>query len=77
MVALRRHLEGLLTTENRAKSSLYYGKSCQITTFNVFLYWGLTPIAKKLVWFDWAMKRLLRNKANFDILGGFLSNGKG
>ena len=30
-------------------------------------------MAKKLVCFDWAMKRLLRNKANFDILEGFLS----
>ena len=27
----------------------------------------------KLVRFDWAMKHLLRNKANFDILEGFLS----
>ena len=24
--------------------------------------------------FDWAMKRLLRNKANFDVLEGFLSS---
>ena len=30
-------------------------------------------MAKKLVPFDWAMKRLLRNKANFDILEGFLA----
>ena len=30
-------------------------------------------MTKKLVRFDWAMKRLLRNKANFDILEGFLS----
>jgi len=30
-------------------------------------------MAKKLVRFDWAMKRLLCNKANFDILEGFLS----
>jgi len=29
--------------------------------------------ARKLVSFDWAMKRLLRSKANFDILEGFLS----
>src|SRR5271156_3768640 len=27
----------------------------------------------KLVRFDWAMKHLLRNKANFDVLEGFLS----
>lgn len=30
-------------------------------------------MTKKLVRFDWAMKRLLRNKANFDILEGFLT----
>lgn len=28
---------------------------------------------RKLIRFDWAIKRLLRNKANFDILEGFLS----
>ena len=28
---------------------------------------------KNLVRFDWAIKRLLRNKANFVILEGFLS----
>jgi hypothetical protein len=26
-----------------------------------------------MVSFDWAMKRLLRNKANFEVLEGFLS----
>ena len=30
-------------------------------------------MAKKLIRFDWAMKRLLRHKANFDILEGFLA----
>ena len=30
-------------------------------------------MAKKLVRFDWAMKRLLRDKANFVVLEGFLS----
>ena len=30
-------------------------------------------MAKKLIHFDWAIKRLLRNKANFVILEGFLS----
>ena len=30
-------------------------------------------MAKRLVRFDWAMKTLLRDKANFDILEGFLS----
>lgn len=29
---------------------------------------------KKLIRFDWAMKYILRNKANFDILESFLSN---
>ena len=29
-------------------------------------------MAKKLVRFDWAMKKMLRHKANFDILEGFL-----
>lgn len=32
---------------------------------------SLTP--KQLIRFDWAMKRMLRDKANFDILEGFLS----
>jgi hypothetical protein len=30
-------------------------------------------MSKKLVRFDWAIKRLLRNKANFVVLEGFLS----
>jgi predicted transposase/invertase (TIGR01784 family) len=30
-------------------------------------------MSKKLIRFDWAMKKLLRNKANFDILEGLLS----
>ena len=30
-------------------------------------------MAKKLVRFDWAMKKLFRHKANFDILEGFIS----
>lgn len=30
-------------------------------------------MADKLIRFDWAIKKLLRNKANFDILEGFLS----
>ena len=34
---------------------------------------NLLKMAKKLVRFDWAMKRLLRHKANFDILEGFLT----
>lgn len=33
----------------------------------------LIEMAKKLVRFDWAMKKMLRHKANFDILEGFLS----
>ena len=31
------------------------------------------PSSRKLITFDWAMKRLLRSKANFEILEGFLS----
>ena len=30
-------------------------------------------MAKKLIWVDWAVKKLLRNKANFGVLEGFLS----
>ena len=30
-------------------------------------------MTKRLVRFDWAMKKLLRNKANFSILEGFFS----
>ena len=29
-------------------------------------------MSKKLIRFDWAMKKLLRDKANFDVLEGFL-----
>ena len=29
--------------------------------------------ARPLISFDWAMKKMLRNKANFEILEGFLS----
>ena len=29
--------------------------------------------SRELISFDWAMKRLLRNKANFGILNGFLT----
>ena len=29
---------------------------------------------KKLVRFDWAIKYILRNKANFDVLEAFISN---
>ena len=32
-----------------------------------------TKPQRKLITFDWAMKRLLRSKANFEILEGFLS----
>ena len=30
-------------------------------------------MSRKLISFDWALKRLLRSKANFDILEGFLT----
>jgi len=32
-----------------------------------------TPMQRKLISFDWAIKRILRSKANFEILEGFLS----
>jgi predicted transposase/invertase (TIGR01784 family) len=41
--------------------------------FFVLLLQIVSQMAKKLVRFDWAMKRMLRHKANFDILEGFLS----
>ena len=31
------------------------------------------PETRKLIRFDWAIKRILRDKANFDVLEGFLS----
>lgn len=30
-------------------------------------------MTRKLISFDWAMKRLLRSKANYEVLEGFLS----
>ncbi|KOR27266.1 hypothetical protein TI05_19405, partial [Achromatium sp. WMS3] len=33
----------------------------------------ITPEPDKVIRFDWAMKRILRDKANFDILEGFLA----
>ena len=30
-------------------------------------------MSKKLIRFDWAVKKILRHKANFGILAGFLS----
>lgn len=35
--------------------------------------YSLSKMSKKLIRFDWAIKRLLRNKANFVVLEGFLS----
>ena len=34
---------------------------------------GDEPMASNYIRFDWAMKRLLRNKANFVVLEGFRS----
>jgi len=33
----------------------------------------MSMITRSMISFDWAMKRLLRNKANFEVLEGFLS----
>ena len=42
--------------------------------FSVFLPAKITTdMAKNMVRFDWAMKKILRHKANFDILEGFLT----
>lgn len=34
----------------------------------------MTQFSEKYIRFDWAMKRLLRNKANYVVLEGFLSS---
>lgn len=44
-----------------------------LSKFSRNFAWNFKKMPKKLVRFDWAIKRLLRNKANFDILEGFLS----
>jgi predicted transposase/invertase (TIGR01784 family) len=47
-----------------------------ISAFNLYLYKRTNNqdiMSKKLIRFDWAMKKLLRHKANFGILEGFLS----
>ena len=33
----------------------------------------MSTTTRSMISFDWAMKRLLRNKANFEVLEGFLS----
>jgi DNA-binding sugar fermentation-stimulating protein len=38
-----------------------------------FLFLEKSNMSKKLIRFDWAVKKLLRNKANFVVLEGFLS----
>jgi len=40
--------------------------------FRIFVL-KLNTMSKKLIRFDWAVKKLLRNKANFVVLEGFLS----
>ena len=37
------------------------------------MYWREEMSKRRLISFDWAMKKLLRSKANFEILEGFLS----
>lgn len=38
-----------------------------------FIIFRTMSRTKKLIRFDWAIKKILRNKANFDVLEGFLS----
>ena len=49
-----------------------WGKIFNLGTISALRYTKYT-MDKKLVRFDWAIKYLLRNKANFVILEGFLS----
>ena len=39
----------------------------------MYFYLNSTKMAKKHIRFDWAAKKILRDKKNFDILEGFLS----
>jgi predicted transposase/invertase (TIGR01784 family) len=48
-------------------------KKLETSDFCCIFVSKLHDMAKKLIRFDWAMKKLLRHKANFDILEGFLS----
>jgi predicted transposase/invertase (TIGR01784 family) len=43
------------------------------THFSIFVEIKIGNMSKKLIRFDWAVKKLLRNKANFVVLEGFLS----
>jgi len=56
---------------------LGFEKMCTLSKFCKFPYLcsqiTVFIMAKKLIRFDWAMKTILRDKANFDVLEGFLS----
>lgn len=47
--------------------------ACCFGLIAVFLHSKFTKMAKKHIRFDWAAKKMLRDKKNFDILEGFLS----
>jgi hypothetical protein len=39
----------------------------------LFIFWSMPNASRPLISFDWAIKRLLRQKANYGILEGFLA----
>ena len=51
-----------------------YGTNKQETAFVADGLGVKAMVARELVTFDWALKRLLRSKANFAVLEGFLSD---
>ena len=59
---------------NKLKLRLKLNKILHYQYYNfVILHFKNKVMSKKLIQFDWAIKRLLRNKANFVVLEGFLS----
>lgn len=45
----------------------------RISTFVVEMQTNMEELKDKYIRFDWAIKRLLRQKANFGVLEGFLT----
>jgi predicted transposase/invertase (TIGR01784 family) len=67
----------LIENEVERLYKLYLRKASQkkdlLFLFSIFVKINKELMSKKLISFDWAIKRLLRNKANFVVLEGFLS----
>jgi hypothetical protein len=59
-----------MSSSEKIRKAMFYDKNC---SFSIIFAEKYNDMAKKLVRFDWAMKKMLRHKANFDILEGFLS----